>query len=245
MSHKVVYVLFVKFSRVITTNSEQMTLRISARLRTMAQLQSCPVSSSINSWPAVSCAALFMTDSEDSSDEEEENSASLEDGRPEQVDLRNFIIYSPEVEQQQQQPKQKAALLKQIPAPTAAPKLSGGLIKPTGHRPPGRPPSKTPGKRKHRAEHLREHRCEYCGRTFSRRWALKVHALGHTGDKPHKCSVCGRGFSRQSNLATHMRVHAGSKPFKCNLCGKKFSQSGSMTRHLNRTHIQWQRSTSY
>lgn len=50
--------------------------------------------------------------------------------------------------------------------------------------------------------------CPYCGRSYSRRYGLKIHVRTHTGYKPLQCSVCRRAFGDPSNLNKHVRLHA-------------------------------------
>uniref|UniRef100_A0ABM5FGA8 Uncharacterized protein isoform X2 n=1 Tax=Pogona vitticeps TaxID=103695 RepID=A0ABM5FGA8_9SAUR len=75
------------------------------------------------------------------------------------------------------------------------------------------------------------HKCPACGKSFSKRCALRCHKRIHTGERPYTCSECGKSFSRKSSLLLHVRTHSGVKPFQCSECGKSFFRSSDLMRH--------------
>ncbi|XP_028678468.1 gastrula zinc finger protein XlCGF57.1-like [Erpetoichthys calabaricus] len=77
----------------------------------------------------------------------------------------------------------------------------------------------------------RPFQCIECGKRFCHRSYVWLHTRTHTGEKPYCCTECGKQFSRKSRVETHMRIHTGEKPYECNECGKQFSVMSNLRRH--------------
>lgn len=54
--------------------------------------------------------------------------------------------------------------------------------------------------------------------------------------KIYPCNFCNRSFARKYDVARHKRIHTGSKPYVCPHCSKGFSRSDARVRHF-RTEI--------
>ncbi|XP_072437967.1 uncharacterized protein znf366 isoform X1 [Chiloscyllium punctatum] len=74
--------------------------------------------------------------------------------------------------------------------------------------------------------------CRMCEKSYTSKYNLVTHILGHSGIKPHACSQCGKLFKQLSHLHTHMLTHQGTRPHKCNVCHKAFTQTSHLKRHM-------------
>lgn len=83
------------------------------------------------------------------------------------------------------------------------------------------------------------HRCCFCGKSYSRKYGLKIHIRTHTGYKPLRCKVWARPFGDPSNLNKHVRLHAeGETPYRCDACGKVLVRRRDLERHIKSRHPQ-------
>ncbi|XP_033726162.1 zinc finger protein 26-like isoform X2 [Pecten maximus] len=74
--------------------------------------------------------------------------------------------------------------------------------------------------------------CELCDRDFKSRLGLKLHMMGHTGERPHVCSICGKGFRQKISLLTHIKKHNDEDVHSCNVCNDKFRTPVLLRNHL-------------
>lgn len=74
--------------------------------------------------------------------------------------------------------------------------------------------------------------CPMCEKSYTSKYNLVTHILGHSGIKPHACSQCGKLFKQLSHLHTHMLTHQGTRPHKCQVCHKAFTQTSHLKRHM-------------
>uniref|UniRef100_UPI00358DEE20 histone-lysine N-methyltransferase PRDM9-like n=1 Tax=Myxine glutinosa TaxID=7769 RepID=UPI00358DEE20 len=78
----------------------------------------------------------------------------------------------------------------------------------------------------------RRWQCRLCEKSYTSKYNLVTHILGHSGIKPHACSQCGKFFKQLSHLHTHQLTHAGARPHGCHVCGRAFTQTSHLKRHL-------------
>ncbi|KAG7473266.1 hypothetical protein MATL_G00093890 [Megalops atlanticus] len=81
-------------------------------------------------------------------------------------------------------------------------------------------------------EGLRRWKCRMCEKSYTSKYNLVTHILGHNGIKPHECPHCGKLFKQPSHLQTHLLTHQGTRPHKCTVCKKAFTQTSHLKRHM-------------
>ncbi|XP_016363019.1 zinc finger protein 366-like isoform X2 [Sinocyclocheilus anshuiensis] len=75
-------------------------------------------------------------------------------------------------------------------------------------------------------------KCRMCEKSYTSKYNLITHILGHSGIKPHECNLCGKLFKQLSHLHTHKLTHQGARPHKCQVCHKAFTQTSHLKRHM-------------
>ncbi|XP_027030601.1 zinc finger protein 710a isoform X4 [Tachysurus fulvidraco] len=81
-------------------------------------------------------------------------------------------------------------------------------------------------------EGLKRWKCRMCEKSYTSKYNLVTHILGHSGIKPHECLHCGKLFKQPSHLQTHLLTHQGTRPHKCTVCKKAFTQTSHLKRHM-------------
>ncbi|XP_041444181.1 zinc finger protein 710 isoform X1 [Xenopus laevis] len=74
--------------------------------------------------------------------------------------------------------------------------------------------------------------CRLCEKSYTSKYNLVTHILGHSGIKPHSCPHCNKLFKQPSHLQTHLLTHQGTRPHKCEVCNKAFTQTSHLKRHM-------------
>jgi hypothetical protein len=83
-----------------------------------------------------------------------------------------------------------------------------------------------------RARTKKEWTCQYCERTFGKKWNWQSHLATHEGGENLSCDRCGQICARSSDLNRHIRVqHSPAKLFKCSHCQKSFSRRDVLRNH--------------
>ncbi|PSN50582.1 Zinc finger protein 91 [Blattella germanica] len=77
----------------------------------------------------------------------------------------------------------------------------------------------------------RPYACVSCGKTFYKKYDLKIHIRTHTKERPYICGTCGKSFYHLSHIIRHERIHTGLRPYRCSDCGRQFNQSSSLKSH--------------
>ncbi|XP_048828524.1 zinc finger protein 710a isoform X2 [Brienomyrus brachyistius] len=81
-------------------------------------------------------------------------------------------------------------------------------------------------------EGLRRWKCRLCDKSYTSKYNLVTHILGHNGIKPHGCPHCGKLFKQPSHLQTHLLTHQGARPHRCAVCQRAFTQTSHLKRHM-------------
>uniref|UniRef100_A0A4W3GS79 C2H2-type domain-containing protein n=1 Tax=Callorhinchus milii TaxID=7868 RepID=A0A4W3GS79_CALMI len=74
--------------------------------------------------------------------------------------------------------------------------------------------------------------CRLCEKSYTSKYNLVTHILGHSGIKPHECPHCRKLFKQPSHLQMHLLTHEGIRPHKCEVCDKAFTQTSHLKRHM-------------
>lgn len=79
--------------------------------------------------------------------------------------------------------------------------------------------------------------CPECGKAFTRKAGLDLHALRHAQERPYACGVCQRRFADPGNASRHEKaVHGRQYPLHCPHCGQGCWHQPHLRRHLRTQH---------
>nr|XP_049695728.1 zinc finger protein 43-like [Helicoverpa armigera] len=83
--------------------------------------------------------------------------------------------------------------------------------------------------------------CDYCSRTFTRKYNLQTHIENCHINSSCQCEICGQNFGSPAGLLQHLgRGHNSySQPFpECDLCGRIFTRKQNIVSHMITVHLQ-------
>ncbi|XP_063632128.1 zinc finger protein 99-like [Cydia splendana] len=88
-----------------------------------------------------------------------------------------------------------------------------------------------------RRAHLKisKHKCDICDRMFYLPCQLKEHMTTHTGERNFRCEYCGKSYPRLRALRLHMKSHSDNK-YRCGICEATFTQNVSLRNHVKKQH---------
>ncbi|XP_048003667.1 zinc finger protein draculin-like [Leguminivora glycinivorella] len=88
-----------------------------------------------------------------------------------------------------------------------------------------------------RRAHLKvsKHKCDICDRMFYLPCQLKEHMTTHTGERNFRCEYCGKSYPRLRALRLHMKSHSDNK-YRCGICDATFTQNVSLRNHVKKQH---------
>ena len=72
-------------------------------------------------------------------------------------------------------------------------------------------------------------RCNFCQKTFARKFALRRHLNTHRGEPSLKCDICDDQFVEAYDLTTHRRTKHLMRAF---FCPKKFTSRSGLHVHM-------------
>ncbi|XP_059059165.1 oocyte zinc finger protein XlCOF6.1-like isoform X2 [Achroia grisella] len=81
-------------------------------------------------------------------------------------------------------------------------------------------------------EKEKSHLCQFCSKSFFKKYHLQIHLRSHTKEKPYECPECGKCFSSTSILKNHRLIHTDVKLFACTHCDMTFLRSGYLRAHM-------------
>lgn len=87
----------------------------------------------------------------------------------------------------------------------------------------------------HKDKHGEPFPCTFCGKLYSSRSLMQVHARRHTTERPFVCTLCNRNFKVKQELNAHMNIHKDLRPYACPHCPKMCRKSSDLVHHI-RTH---------
>ncbi|KAJ4448809.1 hypothetical protein ANN_00200, partial [Periplaneta americana] len=183
--------------------------------------------------------ALSHEDNNKYTDEEEEESLSIEESRNEEgtQDTMPDVIVTDTLTQlhshdnitiQENEVRNKSVNFSSIPQPAETENDLEITFLGEVPNPKQQAPSDTVA---------RSLKCDTCGKFFASFHELKIHTLTHANMKKFECDICRKMFMRRAQLRKHKKTQHNTnkkeKNFTCDICGKKYVHWKSLQWHLH------------
>ncbi|XP_017893327.1 zinc finger protein 16-like isoform X2 [Ceratina calcarata] len=84
----------------------------------------------------------------------------------------------------------------------------------------------------HRPEGPQKFACDICNKIYNTSSQVNEHVKrDHLKQRNHVCSQCGKSFFKKYDLKIHNRIHTDERPYVCRACGKRFHHRSHIVRH--------------
>ncbi|CAL7938835.1 unnamed protein product [Xylocopa violacea] len=84
----------------------------------------------------------------------------------------------------------------------------------------------------HRPEGPQKFSCDICKKIYNTSSQVNEHVKrDHLKQRNHVCSQCGKSFFKKYDLKIHNRIHTDERPYVCRACGKRFHHRSHIVRH--------------
>ncbi|XP_072932197.1 uncharacterized protein [Epargyreus clarus] len=78
----------------------------------------------------------------------------------------------------------------------------------------------------------KSHLCQFCSKSFFKKYHLQVHLRSHSKEKPYECNQCGKFFTSTTTLKNHKLTHNEHKQYECTHCSMKFRTPAYLKIHM-------------
>lgn len=84
----------------------------------------------------------------------------------------------------------------------------------------------------HRPDGPQKFACDICNKIYNTSSQVNEHVKrDHLKQRNHVCSQCGKSFFKKYDLKIHGRIHTDERPYVCRACGKRFHHRSHIIRH--------------
>ncbi|XP_043799577.1 zinc finger protein 724-like [Apis laboriosa] len=84
----------------------------------------------------------------------------------------------------------------------------------------------------HRPDGPQKFACDICNKIYNTSSQVNEHVKrDHLKQRNHVCSQCGKSFFKKYDLKIHSRIHTDERPYVCRACGKRFHHRSHIIRH--------------